>query len=396
MRWLELSGIVQLRSPGLLNPPFLDNVALSQLNIHSVRNLREVKVRDLGRVNVFYGPNGSGKTSVLESIHLLGMARSFRGTSAKTLITHGAESCTVFGSISSGPHHSGISVGVQRKLSGEAQIKVADTVIRTVAELIQYLPVLVINSGTFDLLMGPPRARRQYLDWGVFHVEPTFFSQWQRFQRCIKQRNSLLRRDKISIIELSGWTRDLIVSGTAINEFRQGYFRLLAPSFKSFLSALMPELQNIELHYRQGWDKNIDYESALANSYDADHDRGYTHVGPQRADMRVTIDGHSAADTLSRGQQKLLVCALKLAQGQLMGEKATSNCVYLVDDLPSELDKRHSRLVAEKLESLGVQVFITSVEREDIESVWPKPGELTMFHVEHGAVEKVPALTVEC
>ena len=366
-------------------------MSLTQLNIHAVRNLREVKLGGLGRVNVFYGANGSGKTSVLEAVHLLGMARSFRSTSARTLIMHGQESCTVFGAVHSGVQGEGAAVGlgIQRQLTGEASIKIGGSPAKAVSELIEQLPLLVINADSFDLLNGPPRTRRQYLDWGVFHVEHAFLSQWQRFQRCIKQRNNLLRRDKIADVEVASWTRDLIVSGTAIDGFRQAYFQQLAPCFKAIMASLVPELENLELRYRQGWDKTQSYEEALDNSYAADCDRGYTHLGPQRADMRVTVDGYSAADTLSRGQQKLLVCGLKLAQGRLMADSGLEKCVYLVDDLPSELDKQHGELVAKELEAMGAQVFITCVNRQDVESVWPTPAELTMFHVEHGSISPV-------
>ena len=99
------------------------------------------------------------------------------------------------------------------------------------------------------------------------------------------------------------------------------------------------------------------------------------------------VGRHLAADTLSRGQQKLVVCALKLAQGQLMSEQGQGACIYLVDDLPSELDAQHGRLVCELLSSLGAQVFITSVDQADIRAVWPAPEELTVFHVEHGDIK---------
>ena len=368
-------------------------MALSQLNIHAVRNLQEIKLRGLGRVNVFYGANGSGKTSVLEAVHLLGMARSFRSTSARTLITHGQSSCTVFGQVDSRTkgEGAGVSLGIQRQLSGEATIKIGGTPARAVSELIDHLPLLLINAGSFDLLNGPPRTRRQYLDWGVFHVEQSFFGQWQRYQRCIKQRNNLLRRDKIPETEVTSWTRDLVASGTAIDGFRRTYFKQLAPCFKSIMASLAPELKDLELRYRRGWDKTLSLEEALANSYSADSERGYTHIGPQRADMRVTIEGYSAADTLSRGQQKLLVCGLKLAQGRLMASSGLEKCVYLVDDLPSELDSQHSELIAQELEGMGAQVFITCVNRQDIETVWPAPAGLTMFHVEHGEIAPVIA-----
>ena len=98
---------------------------------------------------------------------------------------------------------------MQRGRDGQAEIRVAGESVRTVAELAEHLPLQVINSSSFDLLTGSPHTRRQYLDWGVFHVEHRFFAHWQRFQRCIKQRNKLLRHGKIPAQEIAVWSREL-------------------------------------------------------------------------------------------------------------------------------------------------------------------------------------------
>jgi len=368
-------------------------VALTQLHINHVRNLHEVRLQDLQGVNVFFGCNGSGKTSVLEAIHLLGMARSFHGSSIKSLITHNEHSCTVYGTIAPSPPVTeiglrgvGLPLGVQRNRVGDAQIKIGGKVVRTVAELAEQLPLQVISADSFGLLTGSPGVRRQYLDWGVFHVEQQFFGQWQRFQRCIKQRNNLLRRGKVFNQELTVWTRDLAQTGTIINEYRKDYFRTLSPRFKEIMSRLAPSLDALELRYQQGWDRQLSYSEALQQGLSADLEQGYTHSGPQRADIRVMSGGQLAAETLSRGQQKLVVCGLKLAQGQLMAQQGRGTCTYLIDDLPSELDYIHSMLVCELLASMEAQVFITCIDHQDIRSVWPKNSELAMFHVEQGTV----------
>jgi DNA replication and repair protein RecF len=269
------------------------------------------------------------------------------------------------------------------------QIKVAGNTARTVTELVERLPIQVINADSFELLTGSPRARRQYLDWGVFHVEHRFFSQWQRFQRCIKQRNKLLRHDRIPPRELSVWTKDLIGAGMAINDYRLAYFDQLVPRFRAIIEQLIPSLEEVELRFRQGWDRQLDFKAALERSLATDQEQGYTHIGPQRADIRILVGGHLAADTLSRGQQKLMVCALKLAQGQMMSETGRGVCTYLLDDLPSELDEQHNRQVCELLASMDAQVFITCVDRQDITDFWPTGSVPVMFHVEQGIVKLV-------
>ena len=364
-------------------------VTLSRLQISNVRNLRAVRLENLGRINIFFGSNGSGKTSVLEAIHILAMARSFRGSSIKSLISHDQQSCTVYGQATAGRGHTAQAIGVQRERSGASKIKVAGKAVSSVAQLVEHLPLQVINSGSFDLLTGSPNTRRQFMNWGVFHVEHRFFSEWQRFQRCIKQRNVLLRRGKMSASELPVWTRDLAESGVAINEFRIAYIERLVPRFHSIMAALMPDMaEGLELKYSRGWDRTISYIQALEKSLSSDRDQGYTHVGPQRADIKVLIDGHSASETLSRGQQKLVVTGLKLAQGQVMADSGMSSgaCSYLVDDLPSELDGDHCRRICQILNDMSVQVFITCVGEQDLASFWPDSQAVSMFHVEHGNI----------
>jgi DNA replication and repair protein RecF len=248
----------------------------------------------------------------------------------------------------------------------------------------------VINSDSFNLLLGSPGHRRQFLDWGVFHVEHQFHGVWQRFQRVLKQRNSLLRHGKISDAELYPWDRELSEAGEVVDEQRARYFEDFEPLFQRLLPRLSPDLGGMELRYRRGWDKNSPLQKALDGSAKADREQGFTHVGPQRADIKVLVDGHAASEILSRGQQKLVVCALKLAQGQLLTQRKGRSCLYLVDDLPAELDRQHCRRVAEVLMELDTQVYITCIDTEELAGAWPEEwlGNSAMFHVEHGEVNR--------
>jgi len=365
-------------------------MALARLEITAVRNLRAVKLPALEQTNVFYGENGSGKTSVLESLFLLGMGRSFRSSQIKSVITHGEPRCTVFGEVGSAAGGL-LGLGVSRDLAGGLQARIGGAAARSTSELAEQLPLQVVNAESFNLLVGSPGYRRQFLDWGVFHVEHRFHSTWQRFQKALKQRNSLLRHGKISPSELHSWNRELSEAGEQVDQFRRAYFALLHPDFVGLVKRLSPELADMELRYRRGWDKSAGLAETLLASERTDRQQGFTHVGPQRADVKVLIEGRNAAEVLSRGQQKLVVCALKLAQGQLLGrERGGRSCLYLVDDLPAELDKSHCRRVAEVLNELQTQVFITCVERKEIEDAWPSTaaGSAAMFHVEHGQAKQ--------
>ena len=119
-----------------------------------------------------------------------------------------------------------------------------------------------------------------------------------------------------------------------------------------------------------------------------DRQLGYTQAGPQRADLRLRIGTQNALEVLSRGQQKLVVCALKIAQGHLLAESMRQQCVYLVDDLSAELDPVYRKTLCNLLEQLDCQVFITGTDPDSLNYDWRKETPVSMFHVEHGHIKE--------
>ena len=236
-------------------------------------------------------------------------------------------------------------------------------------------------------MTGQPQQRRRFLDWGVFHVEHGYRDQGQRFQRALAQRNHLLRRGRISTEEMAPWNRDLANYGEAVSEGRQRFVERLVPAFDALLEQLAPELGEIALRYRRGWDSSSSYFDVLERGLASDIEQGFTQSGPQRADLRVSVDGYPAAETLSRGQQKLVVCALKLAQGRILAESAADPGLYLIDDLPSELDSERCERVCRCLRTIGAQTMLTCVDRQAVPAHWLGDEEsVAVFHVEHGQV----------
>lgn len=337
------------------------------------------------------GPNGSGKTSLLEAVHILGTARSFRTGKPRSQIQYGKERYVVRGERTTPVAGAAaqVSLGVQRSLAGEVKLRLGGEDTRSVARLADELPLLVINSGSFDLLIGEPAQRRRFLDWGVFHVEHQHREARQRFQRALQQRNMLLRRGNIDRLELEVWTRDLALQGEAVAAARGLFLEALEPAFRPIIAALAPELEAVELAYRRGWDATEGFAETMARSLESDREQGFTQSGPQRADLRVMLSGHAASETLSRGQQKLLVTALKLAQGKLLSD-AGSSVLFLIDDLPAELDAVRCERVCRLLSGMQAQTLITCVDSDAISTRWlSEAGETArMFHVDQGAVQQ--------
>ncbi len=360
---------------------------IRNLKVFGLRNLVEAELSGLDRINVLHGENGAGKTSFLEAINILGVAKTFRACKNTSLISNQMDFCSVSGILSPVSGRSRETVlGVKRKASGGLDIKLGGRPLSSVTDLLGIIPVQVLNADSFQLLSGEPAIRRRYLDWGVFHVEQAFFPAWRQFQRCLKQRNSLLKSGTMRASELDSWTEELAGLGETVSAFRRAYFLRLAQYFIDVLSRIAPDITGLEAEFFPGWDRGVKLIEALMACRSTDISRGFTQVGPQRADLKLTWEGRPASDTLSRGQQKLVVCSLKLAQGSLQVDSFPGEAVYLIDDLPSELDPSNLAMICHFLADLDGQVFITSVLPRTLQEAFPDKAPLRMFHVEQGRV----------
>lgn len=364
-------------------------MTIQRLRLHHFRNLAPVDLQPAAGLNLIYGENGSGKTSLLEAIYLLSLVRSFRSKKLKHLVAHQASYFTVHAELrdAQGLH---FPLAVQRQLaSDETEIRLGGQRPSSIAELTAQLPVQLINPDAFRLLEGGPKERRQFLDWGAFHVEPGFIFAWQRFQRALKQRNSLLRHARIDPLELDLWEKEIAASGEEVTRYRETYLQQLLPLFEQLLARLS-QLEGFRLNFQRGWDKSLSLAESLFQSRQKDSEQGFTQSGPQRSDLRVSFQGRSAIEVLSRGQQKLVVSALKLAQGRLLAAAGKKQCIYLIDDLPAELDQQHRQMFCRLLEEQGSQVFITSVDQSALQIDWKEPDRIHWFHVEQGQISPKP------
>ena len=324
------------------------------------------------------GPNAAGKTSLLEAIAYCGLGRSFRGATTDKLVRRGAAEFVVVADVERGGVRGKVGV---RNGKGGLEVSVGGEHGGGAAALAAALPVQVIDPEIHALVAGGPEERRRFLDWVVFHVEQGFLDSWRRYRRVLKQRNACLKAGGRES-DLVAWDRELIEYAEAVTAQRESTFALIEPLLAEVAERLLGAPVGFE--FRRGWKSDLDLAAALQESRDRDRKLQTTHVGPQRADIRLVFDDRVAKKMVSRGQQKLLACAMVLAATEVYQEVAGEPLLILLDDPAAELDDRSlGRLVAE-LERLGSQIIATSLDAGRPSFAHPP----RMFHVEQGQLQR--------
>ena len=352
---------------------------LSSLSINQLRNFESLELPLAPGVTVFTGANGAGKTTILDAVHIISTGRPFSTTSIKSVIQSTKEECTVVGEVRKGDATK--LIGVSRNRRGAGQAKIAGTHVKSLSELAIELPCVLLTSNVLSALWEGPEARRKVVDQLMFHVEQQrFVSHANNYARAIKQRNAALRH---GILEASdSWLEAIIESGEAVTAMRGEGVQALAVELRSLLDEMNVFLPDWQLTFQQGWSADKGLEQALASVKDKDVQRGFTSVGPHRADLVVSTVHGLASDAFSRGQMKVFMAALKLAQGRLQCRQSDTSPIFLVDDVAAELDDTHAEAVFRVLDEGQQQVLATMVDTHQLRRASLKSLS-GVFHVEH-------------
>lgn len=365
---------------------------LTRLSILNFRNIIECQAAFSPLVNVIHGENGSGKTSLLEAISYLAHGRSFRTRKYKHLIRSGSPSFVLFGDVEEGGGHSGI--GIERQLSGESRIRADGRTVSSSTILANTLPILVLNTHSFQLLEGAPKLRRQFFDWLVFHVKHNFGHHWKHYTKCVKQRNSLLRSGNIGYSDLEPWDIEIAKVSVEIRAFRNECFQIASNVFSDTLKEIEGQIYkdkksitpSIQFDYDQGWADDESLPELLKSNFERDRRLGYTSVGPHKAQFTVKLGKQSAVEFLSRGQQKLVITALYITIARAFTESTKRKPVFLLDDLPAELDAGNRSLIQRWIRDMESQSFVTGIEKEQLLTDDWLGENGKVFHVKHGCI----------
>ena len=288
---------------------------IKQIRIQYLRNVENESLNLEPGINLIQGENAAGKSSFIEAIYLLSRTKSFRASRIRDVIQHKQKELNIFCEYSKkdSSHKLGIAKG-----HGKTEIKLNGASILSASVLAYEFPVYLITPESHVLLTGTPKDRRHWLDWSLFHVEQGFLEVWKDYHKALRHRNSLLKTGGKKS-EFEPWESSMAETAREINRLRQEYLHNLNNFFAKTLRALFPEIAEIQLI--SGFEQEKDLEKLLAEQRTADSKRGFTQSGPHKADVKFIYQEHDSSKLLSKGQMKLFISALTLAQAQLTEEK---------------------------------------------------------------------------
>ena len=366
---------------------------LSRLRLTNFRNLTHLDLGLSPGVTVYYGPNAQGKTTLLEAVYLLCIARSFRAENEREVVSFEAanagEQALVDGTVEKNGQRLRVIIGyqpTQRSSPSSSQegnglaynvrkeIRV-NRLKHTAGELIGQMNAVLFSAADIELVQGPPSGRRRFLDILLSQSDPLYLKGLQRYHRVVQQRNQLLRllrENRADADELAFWDDELVREGAWITWRRHEAMRQLTPACVRQHEDLSGPEENLEVEYRPSVrlagdvsEVEDNFREALAAASHRERARPVTAVGPHRDDFNLTIDGADMGVFASRGQARTLALTLRLAEAEFLESTRGEGPVVLFDDALSEMDSSRRHRLLEKATRYE-QVLITTTDLEQV------------------------------
>ncbi len=387
---------------------------VSQFSLRDFRNHQRIDLQLAPGITLFYGPNASGKTSLLEALFYLATTRSPRSRSDHDLVRWDAEGeagvlpfARVAAEVERRMGRVRLEVLVQRRADEDGQLtNGAQKLVRVdkrparALDLVGQLRVVLFTPVDLALVDGPPAERRRYIDITLSQLDPRYVRTLAQYQRIVQQRNSMLRawRERRRPLrgiddELAYWDQELSQAGGFLLAERLRAISELNEIVGSLFGAISGEPHPLSITYRASMelaaaqsapDLSQRLSEELRRLRQDEVARGQTLIGPHRDDMSFSVAGIDLGRYGSRGQQRSVTLALKLGEAELMRQRSGETPVLLLDDMLSELDnQRRSHLIA-AISRPAQQTVLTATDLGNFGATFL--AEISRMRVEGGQV----------
>lgn len=361
----------------------LAGMHLAQLRLRDFRNYARLDLSFSPGFHLLLGHNAQGKTNILESIYLMATLRSFRGVGGAQMVRHGQKGYFVGGRVMDRGERD-IKMywsARERKLSLDGQP------VRRLTDYLGVLRVVVFCTEDLQLIKGPARTRRRFMDLLLTQTKPHYLPMLQRFTKALRSRNALLKHRVIDETALESYSREVVKLGQEITRLRAELCPRLSPLVRLACRRISHDAEELRLEYQPSVRK--DYAVELAQSRQRERQYRSTLIGPHRDELRLLLNDRGAAEFGSEGQKRTLAVALKMAQAEYLAGLHGTPPILLIDDVMGELDvKRRSGLLPllERAHQASGQVFMTCTEEN-----WPRElgRRLQRWNVEQGTMRPI-------
>jgi len=337
---------------------------LAHLRLRDFRNYARLEADFAPGFHLLLGANAQGKTNILEALYLLATLRSFRGVGSAQMVRHGQRGYFVGGKIiGQGEHEAKLYWSTQ-----ERNLSLDGRPVRKVTDYLGVLRTVVFCSEDLQLIKGPGRARRRFMDLLLAQTIPTYLPLLQRYTQSLRSRNALLKRPIPDPRTLEGFSQELISTGQELVRHR----RELLPRISAIGHEAYRRISNGSEELRLTYLPSVKNDFAVELAQSQNRERLYrsTMVGPHRDELQILLADKPAAQFASEGQKRTLAISFKLAQAEYLAEIHGGPPVLLIDDIMGELDENRRRgflpLLQRSHEARG-QVFMTATEEN-----WPR------------------------
>ena len=342
---------------------------LNSIRLLGFRNVEDQSVDFDPGVNALIGENAQGKTNLLEAIYLLACGKSFRVPRAREMIRHKEDHAEIRAVISGDSLPFSLTYRLTQKKGRE--IYKNGVRLEKVSEFLGLFRVVLFCPEHLYLIKSGPSQRRSFLDAAICQIRPYYASVLAECNKIELHRAALLKQMQekpFAAAEdyLQVWDEKLAKASVKVAFLRNEYVTLLKEAAPPHFSAISGGSEKLSIHYESDvFEKETSPEEMeLIDSREADRKYGFTQKGVQRDDLFFLVNGYAARTFSSQGQQRSLVLALKLAEGEISREQTGAAPVYLLDDVLSELDEKRRKYITGGLS--GKQVILTGTEEKDL------------------------------
>lgn len=347
------------------------------LKLQNFRNIENEEFLPCEEMNVIWGENAQGKTNILEAIWLFTGAKSFRGAKDNELISFEKEKASLKLDFLS----EGIEKNAEIIIEDKRKAVLNENQLRSASLLAGNLNAVVFSPSDLSIVKDGPGVRRRFIDTAIGQLHPSYIEILKKYNRAVFQRNKIIKEykyDSTLSILLDSFEDEIAQSGEKIIAFRKKYLEEINTFLPVLYSGLSNGKEMLETNYVCKTSENL--KEALFLSRKEDMYSATTSVGPHRDDIDFKINGFSARNFGSQGQQRSVALSVKLAEGEVIKKDVGECPLYLLDDVMSELDPTRQDFILNHIK--GTQTFLTCCDPSNIKKL--KEGKI--FHIKKGKI----------